>query len=223
VIGETVAMVGHDLRNPLQTIASALYILDQKFELTADQDTKEMLDIIRSGLDYADNIVKELLDYSREIRLELAETSIKKLTQEALQRLKIPEKITVMELTQDQPNISVDPAKTQRVLINLITNAIDAMPNGGDLTITTKKIDNTLEISVADTGGGISEDVMKSLWRPLKTTKSKGMGLGLAICKRIIEAHDGSIDVETTSGRGTTFTIRLPLQSKTTIPPANVL
>jgi len=218
VIGETVAMVGHDLRNPLQTIASALYILDQKYESTTDQDTKEILEMIRSGLDYADNIVKELLDYSREIRLDLAETSIKKITQAALLQLKILEKITVQDLTQDQPSILVDPAKTQRVLINLITNAIDAMPDGGKLTITSREIDSRLEIEVSDTGVGISEDVMKNLWKPLKTTKSKGMGLGLAICKRIVEAHDGSIDVESTPGKGSTFTIRLPLQPRASTP-----
>jgi PAS domain S-box-containing protein len=221
VIGETVAMVGHDLRNPLQTISGALYILGKKYNSTTDQETTDMLKLIESGLEYADNIVKELLDYSREIRLELKETTMKTVTTAALLRVKIPETITVRDLTQDEPRIFVDVPQIQRVLINLTANAIDAMPKGGSLTIESTQISNDLEVRISDTGGGISEDVMRSLWKPLKTTKSKGMGLGLAICKRIVEAHDGSIDVETTTGQGSTFTIRLPLKPKTTTRSIN--
>ncbi|MGA8903912.1 MAG: PAS domain S-box protein [Candidatus Bathyarchaeia archaeon] len=215
VIGETVAMVGHDLRNPLQGISGAVYLLRQKFGSTADPEVMEMLGLIESGVGRADNIVKELLDYSREIRLELTETSAKTVTEAALLQVRIPENVTVRDLTQDKPRLLIDAAKTERVFVNLVGNAIDAMPKGGELTITSAKAGEILEIQFSDTGEGIRDDAMRNLWKPLKTTKSKGMGLGLAICKRIVEAHGGSIEVKSTLGKGSTFTIRLPIKPKT--------
>ena len=220
LIGETVAMVGHDLRNPLQAISGALYVLRQKFGSTADTETTEMLGFIESGLEYADNIVKELLDYSREIRLELTETTVNAVTETALLQVKIPENVSVKNITQNHPRLLVDAAKMRRVFINLVVNAVDAMSKGGELTIVSTEAGEILEIKISDTGEGIPDDVMRNLWKPLKTTKSKGMGLGLAICKRIVEAHGGSIEVESSLGKGTTFTIKLPI--KTTAEALNV-
>jgi PAS domain S-box-containing protein len=214
VIGETVAMVGHDLRNPLQSIEGAAYVLRQKFGSTADTQTMEMLGLIESGLDYADNIVKELLDYSREICLELTETTAKAVTEAALRQVKVPENVTVKNLTEDKPRLLIDAEKTQRAFVNLIGNAIDAMPKGGQLTIESSEAREIVEFKFSDTGEGIPDDVMRNLWKPLKTTKSKGMGLGLAISKRIVEAHGGFIDVESTIGKGSTFTIRLPVNRR---------
>jgi len=97
-----------------------------------------------------------------------------------------------------------------RVFINLIENAIDAMPQGGTLTISSKESDRTVEITFSDTGSGMSEKVMEDLWKPLRTTKAKGLGLGLAICKRIVDAHRGEISIKSKEGEGTTATIRLP-------------
>ena len=212
VIGETAAMVGHDLRNPLQGISGAVYVLKQKFGSTGDAVTIEMLGLISSCVDDADKIVKELLDYSREIRLELTETNAKALINAAIQRVKMPSNVKIRNLAADTPGILVDVAKTQRVFVNLIGNAVDAMPTGGELSMTSTEAGGILEVKFADTGEGIPSDVMRNLWKPLKTTKSKGMGLGLAICKRIVETHGGSIEVESTPEKGTTFTIRLPIK-----------
>ena len=216
VIGETVAMVGHDLRNPLQAISGALYVLRMKFGRTADPETTEMFGIIETGLQYADNIVKELLDYSREIRLEITETNLQTIIQAVLLQIKIPSSVTVKNTTPDI-SLQVDVPKIQRVFTNIIANAIDAMPKGGTLTITGASAGQTLEVKISDTGEGISDETMRNLWKPLKTTKSKGMGLGLAICKRIVEAHAGSIEVESSVGIGTTFTIKLPTKPRTSI------
>ena len=215
VIGETVAMVGHDLRNPLQGISGAAYLLRQKFGSTADPETLEMLRLIEMGVGRADNIVKELLDYSREIRLELTETNAKTITEAALLQVRIPENVTVRDLTYDKPRLLIDAAKIERVFVNLVGNAIDAMSKGGELTITCAEAGEILEVQFSDTGEGIRDDVMRNLWKPLNTTKSKGMGLGLAICKRIVEAHGGSIEVKSILGKGSTFTIRLPIKPKT--------
>jgi signal transduction histidine kinase len=89
------------------------------------------------------------------------------------------------------------------------------MPNGGQLTITSSSVGENVEVKFSDTGEGIPENVMHDLWKPLTTTKSKGMGLGLAICKRIVEAHGGTIEAESIVGKGTTFTIRLPIKPQT--------
>ena len=211
-IGETAAMVGHDLRNPLQGISAAVYFLQQKLGPAPDAEVTEMLGMIQGGVNSADKIIKELLDYSREIHLELSETNAKEVVQAAIQQVKIPTNVEIRNLAQQTPNLLIDTGKTERVFVNLIGNAVDAMPAGGILTITTILSNQTLEIRFADTGEGIPEHVMRDLWKPLKTTKSKGTGLGLPICKRIVDAHGGQIECETTLGKGTTFTIKLPLK-----------
>jgi signal transduction histidine kinase len=102
----------------------------------------------------------------------------------------------------------------QRVFINLIKNALDAMPNGGTITFDSKEADGNLEIFVTDTGKGIPENVLTKLFSPLVTTKAQGMGFGLAICKRITEAHGGTITFKSVEGRGTTFILTLPIEPK---------
>jgi PAS domain S-box-containing protein len=210
-IGETAAMVGHDLRNPLQGIAGALDVLKQKWGQTADNETLEMLELIKGALQHADKIVKELLDYSREIHVELTETTPRALTEAALLQLGLPENVVIKNLARDTPTLQIDEAKMRRVFLNLIANAIDAMPKGGELTISSAESNEFLEIKFVDTGEGISEKVKQNLWKPLRTTKPKGIGLGLVICKGIVEAHGGSIQVESTEGKGSTFTIKLPI------------
>ena len=106
----------------------------------------------------------------------------------------------------------------QRVCVNLIKNAVDAMPNGGALTITSTDSDGNLLVSFKDTGEGISEEILGKIWSPLFTTKAKGMGYGLAIVKRFIEAHGGAVNVETNLGKGSTFTISIPLHRKAEAP-----
>jgi two-component system sensor histidine kinase HydH len=100
----------------------------------------------------------------------------------------------------------------RRAFTNIIKNAIDAMPNGGKLAIISKKINECVEISFSDTGIGMEKKVIEKLWTPLFTTKAKGMGFGLPICKRIVESHGGKISVESTEGEGSTFTMTLPIE-----------
>ena len=98
----------------------------------------------------------------------------------------------------------------KRVLINMLTNAVDAMPSGGRIRIECHEEGVKKTISISDTGKGIPEDVLELIWKPLFTTKAKGMGFGLSICKRLVECQGGSISVGSTEGKGTTFTISLP-------------
>ena len=211
-IGETAAMVGHDLRNPLQGIAAAASLLEQE-SLTA-QERKELLQVIQKSVDYSDSIIRDLSEYSTEIQLKTGEDTAKSIVQSTIEAFKIPGNITVLDRTQTEPTFGVDSDRMRRVFINLIQNAVDAMPRGGSLTISSRKIGNEIEIDFADTGSGFPEKIMENLWKPLQTTKAKGMGLGLSICKRIVEAHRGKISVKSGNGEGTTVTIRLPTDNK---------
>jgi PAS domain S-box-containing protein len=213
-IGELAGMVGHDLRNPLTGIKNSAYYLKKKGAAISEVQATEMLDVIDKCVDYSNKIVNDLLDYSREIRLELQECSLRKLLAEALAMLNIPEKVEILNHVPPELHLKVDSDKIKRVFINLIKNAVDAMPNGGKITIDSEEVNGSLKISFSDTGTGISDEVMPKLFSPLFTTKAQGMGFGLAICKRIIESHGGKITVKTAKGKGTTFIVTLPIEPK---------
>jgi signal transduction histidine kinase len=132
----------------------------------------------------------------------------------ALFAVEIPKKVQVVDLTRDKPKIKTDTEKMRRVFINIIKNAFDAMPNGGRLTIKSTKIGNSVAFSFSDTGIGIPKEIMEKLGSPLTTTKAKGMGFGLPICKRFVEAHGGNISAESEIGKGTTFTVIVPIEPK---------
>jgi two-component system sporulation sensor kinase C len=117
-------------------------------------------------------------------------------------------------LTGNKPKIRVDVEKVRRVFVNLIRNAVEAMPKGGKITIKSRAEGENLEMTFSDTGIGMSKATLEKLWTPLFTTKAKGMGFGLAICKRFVEAHGGSISVKSALGKGTTFTVTIPIQPK---------
>jgi PAS domain S-box-containing protein len=213
-IGQVAAMVGHDLRNPLTSIKGATYYLKKKLGLKMDEKAMEMLELIEKDIEHSNEIITDLMEYSKEIRLELTETTPKSIVRDALSLIEVSENIQILDLTQSAPKIEIDAAKTKRVFGNLIKNAIDAMPIGGKLAITSKESNANMEITFADTGIGMTKEIMEKIWTPFFTTKAKGMGLGLAICKRIIEAHGGSISVESTVGKGTTFTVTIPIKPK---------
>jgi len=213
-IGELAAMIGHDLRNPLTGISSAAYYLKRKYGSSMDEKGREMLEVIEKDVNYSNKIVSDLLEYSRPIKLDLQEMTPKSAVAEALVHVDFPENVQLIDLTKSTPAIKIDADKMKRVFINIIKNAIDAMTDGGKLTITSEKTNGNIKITFADTGLGISEENLKKLFGPLFTTKANGMGLGLAICKRIVEAHDGRISVESVVGKGTTFTITIPIEPK---------
>lgn len=213
-IGEVAAMVGHDLRNPLTGIAGVAYYLKMKLGSKIDSKTQEMLELMEKDIEYSNKIINDLLEYSGEIRLELTATTPKSIMREVLSLVKVPKKIQVSDLTQSEPKIKVDIGKMKRAFINIIKNAIDAMPKGGKLTIKSKETNGNLEIAFTDTGAGMPKDIAEKVGTPLFTTKAKGMGLGLSICKRFIEAHGGNISVESTVGKGTALKVTIPIQPK---------
>jgi PAS domain S-box-containing protein len=209
-VGETATMVGHDLRNPLQGIAGALHLLKQE-PLTANERS-EILQVIQKSLEYAESIVRELSDYSARIELSLSYATPKSILREALQAVKIPPSVTVEDLSKNEPTFRGDVSRLRRVFINLIENAVDAMPEGGKLILDSRQLGGSVEIVLSDTGAGMADKVAANLWKPFQTTKAKGLGLGLSISKRIVEAHGGSISVQSKIGAGTTITTCLPIQ-----------
>jgi signal transduction histidine kinase len=213
-IGELAGMVGHDLRNPLSGIKNSAYFMKKKGAELSQTQAQEMLETINKCVDYSNKIINDLLDYSKNVNLELTEEYPKKILIDALGFLDISKKIEVVNHLNDKLTVKIDADKIKRVFINLIKNSIDAMPNGGKIIIDSNQVNGVLEISFADSGVGIADTVLPKLFSPLFTTKAQGMGFGLAICKRIIEAHGGAITVKTVKNEGTTFTVTLPIESK---------
>lgn len=212
-IGELAGMVGHDLRNPLMSIRTATFVLNKKYSGEIGIDGNKMLTNINKAIDYSDKIVNDLLDYSREIKLELIDSTPRSLVNSALALIEVPQTIQIRNNAEATPKFRVDIAKIERVFVNLIKNAIDAMPQKGVLIINSIESEETVEITFKDNGIGMNEDTLSRIWQPLFTTKPKGMGFGLSICKRIVEAHGGKIFVKSKIGEGTEFSLVFPNKS----------
>jgi signal transduction histidine kinase len=213
-IGELAGMVGHDLRNPLAGMRGATYYLKTKYGEKMADDGKKMLKTIDECISYSDKIINDLLDYSREIQLDLTESTPEQMVKNALAHIEVPERIRLTNTAENGPILKADKEKMIRVFVNLIKNAFDAMPEGGSLKIRNEKAKSKVTFIFEDTGAGMTKETMLKLWTPLFTTKAKGMGFGLAICKRIVEAHGGTISVESTIGEGTKMTVTLPVNPK---------
>ena len=119
--------------------------------------------------------------------------------------------MTVRNETQATPTLRLDVGRMKQVFVNIINNAADAMPGGGSLLIRSREADHQVEFTLADSGMGMTKEVLGRIFTPLFTTKAKGMGFGLSICRRIVEAHGGRISAASVPGKGTTFTISLPM------------
>ncbi|MGB7902851.1 MAG: ATP-binding protein [Halobacteriota archaeon] len=216
-IGETAAMIGHDLRNPLQGLQYIVDLQKLRFERTppekrgADDWTKEeeLFDRISEQVFYMDKIVADLQDYARPIAPEPEKVAVSTVINDVLASLPHTDHVQIIS---DVSNLTViaDPHLMRRVFANLVLNAIQAMPEGGTLTITASRFDDSVAINVHDTGVGIPEEMKGKLFLPLATGKAKGTGLGLAVVKRVVDAHGGTIGFESEEEKGTTFTVKLP-------------
>ncbi len=219
-IGETAGMVGHDIRNPLQSIVSSMFLIKNDIGNLPGSEEKndalEELDSIREQISYMDKIVSDLQDYARPLRPDMLEVDLRALVRSALSTLHVPDNVEAFAYFDEKlPRLRTDPLLLKRVLLNLVTNAVQAMPKGGKLTVNAQTNDaEHVQITVEDTGVGISEENKAKLFTPLFTTKSKGQGFGLAVSKRIIEAQGGTINFESQVGKGTKFIIRLPIQTE---------
>jgi PAS domain S-box-containing protein len=216
-IGATAGMVGHDIRNPLQAIIGDLYLAKTELAALPENEQKvnalESLNEIEHNIDYINKIVADLQDYARPLNPRAQETDVKSVFNEILAKNGVPKNIKVtVEVEDKAERIMADPDYLKRIVANLTLNAVQAMPEGGKLTIHAyaDKATNDVLITVKDTGVGIPENIKPKLFTPMITTKSKGQGFGLAVVKRMTEGLGGTISFESTEGKGTTFTVRLP-------------
>jgi two-component system sensor kinase FixL len=215
-IGQTAGMVGHDLRNPLQAVIGELYLARAEVESLPESDLKrnlqESIQVIEEQAAYMDKIVSDLQAFVRPVNIFKQSINLKELVTTVLGSVAITENINInVDMKTDFPQVKADPQLLKRVLINLVTNAVQAMPDGGKITMNAEvNSQNQVAVTVEDTGVGIPEKIKSQIFTPLFTTKPRGQGFGLAVCKRVMEAHGGSITFESQEGKGAKFTIQFP-------------
>lgn len=214
IIGELAGMIGHDLRNPLQGIAASTYYLKTKTNTATDDASRAILENIETCIERSNKIINDLIEYSQTMYLDLVETTPKSLIDNALAQIIVPDNITVVNQSNTYPALNVDSERIEKSFTSIIKNAVDAMPNGGVLTIRSRETKKQVAFHFEDTGTGISPESLSKLWTPLFTTKAKGMGFGLPVCKRIVEAHGGTIKAKSALGKGSVFTVTLPVKPK---------
>jgi two-component system sensor histidine kinase HydH len=225
-LGAMAAGLAHEIRNPLAGIKGAAQYLQSE---TLPSESQDMLQVVIDEADRLNVVVSQFLDYARPFELRKAPDHVNALVTHVLSLVRaqgIPKNVQVVEeLAGDLPAVPLDRVRLTQVLLNLIQNALQAMPDGGTLTVITRRRTNralepVVEIAVGDTGVGISAEDMGKLFIPFFTTKPTGTGLGLAICQRIVQAHGGEMDVASTRGVGATFLVRLPLPVEQTAEAA---
>ena len=214
-IGATAGMVGHDIRNPLQAMTSDVFLAKTDLASTPESEEKnnalESLEEIEKNIGYINKIVADLQDYARPLKPVAKETDLQKLIDELISKNGIPQNVKVqVNVQKDALIVMADSDILKRILSNLVTNAVQAMPEGGTLVIQTCKEGNDSIITVMDTGVGIPEEAKNKLFTPLFTTKSKGQGFGLAVVKRMTESLGGTVTFESERGKGTKFILRFP-------------
>ncbi|WP_129631543.1 sensor histidine kinase [Candidatus Oscillochloris fontis] len=217
-VGELSASVAHEINNPLYAARNSLYLVEQ--DLSADAPERAFLTIAQQELGRIARIITRMRDFYRPARAELAATNINVLLRETLElvqtHLRHSHINTMTELSSDIPVIIAHADQLRQVFLNIILNACDAMPDGGDLRVRTRMLQaryeapTTIEIDICDTGVGIPPEHRPHLFEPFYTTKTHGTGLGLAISAHIISQHNGRILLESEVCQGTTFSILLP-------------
>ncbi|MGD9143298.1 MAG: ATP-binding protein [Dehalococcoidia bacterium] len=211
-VGELASGVGHELRNPLNVIRNCAYLLNMFLTDKGDEEALNSLEVLDKQIDIANKIVTDLMDFTRIKPPSKHRTDLTALVNESLSYVTIPEKIKVKShVNGNSQPVNIDAEQIGRVFTNIISNACQSMNGKGALDIDTGLEDPYVWISFKDTGCGIPEENIDKIFEPLYTTKPKGIGLGLAISKRMVEQNGGDIQVDSYVNRGTTFTIRLPM------------
>ena len=207
-IGELSGRLAHDLRNPLSVIKMSVELMknNSSEKKVSDPEISKRLDTIEKSVDRISHQVDDVLGFVRSSPLEFVNSSIREIILNSIEKVTIPSYVQV-NISKNDVKINCDPIKLDIVFINLIVNSIQAMPNGGELSIEISSKGDFVFLKFSDTGKGIPNDVIKKVFDPLFTTKQMGTGLGLASCKNIIEQHKGEISV---TNDPTTFLISIP-------------
>jgi two-component system NtrC family sensor kinase len=222
-IGKMAAVVAHEINNPLSGILTYSRLVKRWIEKNTalspkQEEMRSSLDLVAAESKRCGELVKNLLSFSRVSPMNLAWCDLNQVVDRCLRlvqhKLEMASIQLNLDLTPELPSAHCDPAQIEQVVLAMVINAIDAMPQEGNLWITTQAIGNTLELVIRDDGSGIPEEHLAHIFEPFYTTKeSGGSGLGLAISQNIVERHGGHIEVKSVVGRGTTFKVVLPVDS----------
>ncbi len=205
MLGTLAGSIGHELRNPLTVIAASAYFLANRLN-NGDAKIQRHLKMITHQITASNRIISNLLDFTRDKQPQRETSNLNSLVREALDRSSIPRHVSLsLALAPGSLDVHVDPEQIIQVLVNLISNAVQAMPHGGDLRIETFAKNDSRGVAVIDNGRGIRPEDAPKIFQPLFTTKQKGIGLGLAVSKKIVESNGGRIWFESTPGQGTRF------------------
>ncbi|MCR4290593.1 MAG: ATP-binding protein, partial [Candidatus Scalindua sp.] len=215
-IGSMASYIAHEIRNPLVTIGGFAKSLSRfNFE---DPKIKADIEIIYDEVRRLEKILNDLMDISKPPRSEKINARICETVDNtcALMENYLNEKNINLykKFEPDIPEISVDSGQIKQVVLNILRNAVESMPDGGDLTIEIKTVGESIKINITDTGKGMTEEVLKNIFNPFFTTKSSGTGIGMAISHKIIDDHGGNINVESEYGKGTTMSISLSINKE---------
>ena len=227
MLGIVAANVGNELRNPLGVMNNAVYYLSTLLA-DADESVREYLEIIGKEIEGAQRVLSDFIDFFRATPPRAREVPVDELISQSLAASDVPGNVTVSVEVPEALPVKVDPSQMRQVFRNLIVNAAQAMPEGGALRICARLVPGyeaqetgpgesnleppgSVEISVADSGAGIPSENMEKVFQPLFSTKARGLGLGLSISKSFTESNGGRIEVESGVGKGTTFTVALPV------------
>ncbi len=220
-VGTLTSGIAHELNNPLNNISLTVETLLDDYEGTDDKQKKKFLNDIFIQVQRAGATVENLLDFTRKDQPVITAVSIHDVLEGTLKlmgnEISLAGVETHFEVTPDLPQVSGNPRNLQQVFLNLFLNAIQAMPKGGELKIEAARDDGFIRVSVRDTGVGIPEEDLEKVFEPFFTTKEagEGTGLGLSVSYSIIEKQGGKLEVESGTGKGTTFFVSLPIRSET--------
>ncbi|MFX0133156.1 MAG: nitrogen regulation protein NR(II) [Candidatus Hodarchaeota archaeon] len=210
-VGKFAGGISGKLKSPFEIINNSLFNLRLKLK-DAGGDVRRNLNIIQNAVDRACDLILGLPEYYKFKLPMLIKSDVNNIVKEALRDIKIQENINIeSQLDNNLPSIDLDPNQIKQAFINIILNAVQAMPNGGKLTIRTQLKDDCIEVDFKDTGEGIAEENLEELFEPLFSTKAENIGLGLPLVKDIIDKHNGKVTIESKIGEGTKITINLPI------------
>jgi nitrogen fixation/metabolism regulation signal transduction histidine kinase len=218
-VGQLARGIAHEIRNPLNYISLSIDHLKEKYR-PADQAQEKKFDSLISSMKQEvhrlDKLVSDFLDYGKPLRLNLQPVDTKKLLSHIVEIIKAKadtEHVAIIENYDFLPELMLDYDLMKTCLFNIVSNAFQAMPEGGTITFRTERSDGKFNLHIIDTGAGVPKENLERIFEPFFTTKSDGLGLGLAITRRVIEEHGGKIDFLSSEGRGSEVSITLPLAS----------
>ena len=216
-LGRAAAQVAHEVKNPLAGLLLYSLHLQSKAEKFSESEAS-LVNKIADTINQLIRRVEQILGFARPLSLSPRPGDLNRIVNDVLELLRpqlTANKVEVrMSPDRNRATVMLDEASMNGALLNLILNAIEAMPKGGTLSITTEAVDETLRLEITDTGRGISEEEAKNIFEPFYTTKEQGLGLGMPYAKKIIEQHGGLISLRSQPGEGTTIYVTLPAQQE---------